>query len=172
MHMYVVRHTPPGSGICWPRAVLHHTLGQPHIQSGDIHIHVDGSYNVSISNDSSNLHNMSDLYYRGDIKSHKLVEGMHIKSPIILADCYKTFLTQKAILQTFQNYWYVEPQHMCTCQYDKYNSKKLYSIVYVSESYHVPVWLVPWNLHDISDHYDMRDMKTYRMGAGMCSKLS
>ena len=151
VYMYAVRHTPPGSGICWPRAVLHHTLGQPHIQSGDIHIHVNGSYNVSISNGPLKLHNISDLYYRGDIKLHKLVEGMCINSHI-LAECYKTFPTQKSIFQTFQNYWHVELQHMCTCQYDKYNSKKLYSSVYVSGSYHVSVWLVPWNAHDISDH--------------------
>ena len=62
---------------------------------------------------------------------------------------------------------------MCTCHYDKYNSKKLYSTV-------LCVWKLSCvsmtgtlkHVHDISDHWDMRHIKTYRMGVGMCSKLS
>ena len=50
---------------------------------------------MSISSDPSKLHNISDLYDRGDIKSHNLVEGICIKSPNILADCHKTFLTKE-----------------------------------------------------------------------------
>ena len=66
----------------------------------------------------------------------------------------------------------VDITHFCFCQYDKYNSKKLYSMIYVYGSYNLSVWEVPWNCDDISNFYYMGHIKTHQMGVGIWRKLS
>ena len=105
---------------------------------------MDGSYNLSASYVPSKLDNISDQYYRGASNQISWQKAWGWNSPSFLAEFYKTLPTQKRIFLTFQNYWHLELQHMCICQYNKYNSKTLYSTVYVCGSYHLSVWVVPW----------------------------
>ena len=71
--------------------------------------------------------------------SHSPFTGMHL--PIVLL--HKVMLT----CWTMQ----LKMQKTVRHQYDKYNSKKLHSSIYVFGNYYVSVSDVPWNVYDTSN---------------------
>ena len=65
----------------------------------------------------------------------------------------------------------LELLHFYMYQYYTHNSRKLYISVYVYGSYHVSFSEVPWNVYDISDTYNRRDIKTPHIAKGIWRKL-
>ena len=76
-------------------------------------------------------------------KTHHIGEGIWKKPFQLLGWLCKTLPTENRIFQTIQNHWNLDITHFCICQYDKYNSKRLYSMIYVYGSYDLSVWEVP-----------------------------
>ena len=100
-------------------------------------VYVYGSFHLSLSDVPWNFM-ISQTHRMGEHITWEKAYGGNYSS--FWCDFCKTLPTQNTIFQTFHNHWNLDITHFCICQYDKYYSKKLYSIVYVCGSYHLSVW--------------------------------